>query len=142
MTGATLEELRKAKLLGPLEEHGARALCRIGGDERPSVLLAAAIAVRQVGLGHVCVNLHALAAGQPLVAEDGVTTHDVAWPEATRWIDELRVSPVVGHPRDEQRRPLVLDEAGRLYLRRYHEHERHLAEALRARAAARCRSCS
>lgn len=135
MTTASLEELRKAKLLGALDEHCARAVCRIAGDERPSVLLAAAVAVRQVGLGHVCTDIRALAAQHELVAEDGVTTHEVSWPDPTRWLDELRGSPVVSGPSDVERRPLVLDTAGRLYLRRYHEHEQRLAGALRARAA-------
>ena len=136
MTHASLEDLRKAKLLGPLDEHCARTLCRIAGDERPSVLLAAAVAVRQIGLGHVCTDLHSLAARQQLVADDGVTTHEVSWPDVARWLDELRESPVVGDPSGVERRPLVLDAAGRLYLRRYHEHEQRLADALRARAAA------
>jgi exodeoxyribonuclease V alpha subunit len=136
VTHASLEDLRKAKLLGPLDEHCARALCRIAGDERPSVLLAAAVAVRQIGLGHVCTDLHSLAERHQLVADDGVTMHEVSWPDATRWLDELRGSPVVGGPSDAERRPLVLDAAGRLYLRRYHEHEQRLAHALRVRAAA------
>lgn len=134
MTNASLEDLRKAKLLGPLDEHCARALCRIAGDERPSVLLAAAVAVRQIGLGHVCTDLRSLAARQQLVADDGITMHEVSWPDATRWLGELRDSPVVGGPSDAERRPLVLDAAGRLYLRRYHEHEQRLAAALCARA--------
>jgi exodeoxyribonuclease V alpha subunit len=133
---ASVESLRKAKLLGPLDEHCARTLCRIAGETRPEVLLATAIAVRQVGLGHVCTDLPALTATARLAGEDGVTLHEVVWPELARWLAALRESALVGAPLDGQaRRPLVLDAAGRLYLRRYHEHEQRLAAAIVARAA-------
>lgn len=133
---ATLENLRGKGLLGPLDEHTARTVCRIAGDSRPEVLLAAALAVRQVGLGHVCASLPALVRQRQIVGDDGVTPHEVEWPDADRWIGTLRESPLVATPRHAERRPLVLDDAGRLYLRRYFEHEERLAASLRQRAAA------
>ena len=134
---ATVESLRKAKLLGPLDEHCARTLSRIAGDARPEVLLAAAMTAHQVGLGHVCVDVRELAARRQLAGDDGVTMHDVDWPDADAWLAALRESPLVGGPHEGgERRPLVLDDAGRLYLRRYHEHEQHLAQAILERAAA------
>ena len=132
---ATLESLRGKGLLGPLDEHTARTVCRIAGDVRPEVLLAAALAVRQVGLGHVCASLPALVRQRQIVADDGVTPQEVEWPDADRWIGTLRESPLVATPRHAERRPLVLDDAGRLYLRRYFEHEERLAASLRQRAA-------
>ena len=134
---ATVETLRKAGLLGPLDEHCARTVCRIAGETHPDLLLAAAVAVRQVRLGHVCVDLRALAASGRLVADDGVTAHEVAYPAPVGWMERLRASAVVGEPADAERRPLVLDRAGRLYLRRYFEHEQRLAAAIVARAAER-----
>lgn len=134
VTAATVDDLRRATLLGPLDEHCARALCRLAGDERPLVVLAAALATRQVRLGHVCVDLRALAARKQLAADDGVTMHDVAWPDAERWLVTLRESPLVGDGARGERRPLVLDHAGRLYLQRYFEHEHGLAAAIRERA--------
>ena len=137
---ATVEALRKASLLGPLDEHCARTVCRIAGEPHPDVLLAAAVAARQVGLGHVCVDLRMLAASGRLVADDGVTVHDVAWPDPAGWIDRLQRSSAVGEPSDAERRPLVLDRAGRLYLRRYFEHEQRLAASIVRRATAHATS--
>ena len=134
---ATVETLRKAGLLGPLDEHCARTVCRIAGETHPDLLLAAAVAVRQVRLGHVCVDLRVLAASGRLVADDGVTVQEVACPEPSAWMARLRASSVVGEPADAERRPLVLDRAGRLYLRRYFEHEQRLAAAIVARATGR-----
>ena len=133
---ATLENLRGKNLLGPLDEHCAKTLCRLAGDHDPDVLLAAAMAVRQVGLGHVCAHLPTIACQRHIAADDGVTLHEVEWPEPALWLAGLRESPLVGAPHDEERRPLVLDSAGRLYLRRYFEHEERLASSIRARAAA------
>ena len=55
----------------------------------------------------------------------------IAPPVAT-WCDALRRSPVVGRPGEYA--PLVLDEAGRLYLYRYWEYERQIAEDLQRRS--------
>jgi exodeoxyribonuclease V alpha subunit len=48
------------------------------------------------------------------------------------WIARLRGSPVVGRPGEF--RPLILDDEGRLYLYRYWDYERRLAESLLALA--------
>src|SRR5262249_38143775 len=55
-------------------------------------------------------------------------------PELAAWTAALRSTPVVGGPGDDT--PLVLDQAGRLYLRRYWLYEHELAADLRSRAAA------
>lgn len=73
--------------------------------------------------GHVCVPLAAIAADTPDVSI-----------EALR--DRLFASRIVAAPGDAEVKPLILDAAGRLYLRRYFEYERRLAENLVRRAAA------
>jgi len=131
----TLQQLREAGALAALDEHCARVLCRLAGDERPAVLLAAALAARQVSLGHVCIDLPALGRHPLLVGDEGVPVPNLVLPVTSAWLAELRSSPLVDGPRGgPERRPLVLDAAGRLYLRRYFEHEQSLAAALRARA--------
>ena len=94
---ATLENLRGKNLLGPLDVHCATTLCRLAGDDDPEVVLAAAMAVRQVGLGHVCAHLPTLARQRNLAADDGVTLHEVEWPEPAHWLAALRESPLVPH---------------------------------------------
>ncbi len=129
-----LRDLREAGALSPLDEHFGRAMARLAGDARPEIELAAALASRDVGNGHVCLDLRRLAEGPVLADESGVPVVGLSWPDAAAWLAALRESPLVGGAGGVA--PLVLDAAGRLYLRRYWEYERRLAEAIRARAAA------
>ena len=84
--------------------------------------------------GHVCLELERLCRGElPIEAADGPVT--LAWPELDAWLDALRASPLVG---DEHAvTPLCLGDHGRLYLRRYFEHERSLLSRACERAPAR-----
>lgn len=130
---ASIDWLRAAGVLSPLDQQFARALGRIGREERPEVLLAAALASRRVGDGHVCLDL-ARCVEEPLSPAGGEQRlPSRPWPTLSEWLTVLRSSPLVGGP--DGVTPLVLDEAGRLYLRRYWEHEASLAAALRVRAA-------
>jgi len=54
-------------------------------------------------------------------------------PDAASLIAALRSLPTLGRPGEH--RPLILDDAGRLYLYRYFRYEALLADAIRARAA-------
>ena len=128
----TIERLRSAGVLSPLDEHFARAMARLGGDAREEVMLAAALASRQVGNGNVCLDLTHLATESMLYDEAGELVAAQPWPPLDQWRDALRTSPLVGD--GDTVTPLVLDDAGRLYLRRYWEHEVRLATALRERA--------
>ncbi len=129
---ATLEALRALGILSPLDEHFARTLGRLGGDLRGEVVLAAALASRQVSNGHVCLDLAQLTA-MPVPYDEGRPVGvEQVWPPLQPWLDALRSSPLVGCGRALT--PLVLDDHGRLYLRRYWEHETCLAGALRGRA--------
>ncbi|HOI73372.1 MAG TPA: exodeoxyribonuclease V subunit alpha [Syntrophales bacterium] len=106
----------------------ARLAERIAGAESPEVALAAALASRARVEGHICLDL-ADAAGLVAPAQDGDSRR---FPTLERWLDRLGKSPAVGRPGDW--RPLVLDGT-RLYLYRYWDYERRLAEGLRSRAA-------
>ncbi len=113
-----------------LDIHLARLLGRLDGRENPLHALSVRLVCRLTSQGHICANLAELAE-KPLgeVAEHG-------WPIAPAfadWCEVLRRSPVVGRPGDYA--PLILDEAGRLYLYRYWGYERQLEEDLRRRAA-------
>ncbi|MBI5013917.1 MAG: exodeoxyribonuclease V subunit alpha [Deltaproteobacteria bacterium] len=120
----SLRALRSRGLLTDLDVHFAGLLRRLGEDT-PEVLLAAALASRATGEGHVCVSLADAAED---LAEVGA-----APPAPDAWGEVLRASRAVGAPGEF--RPLVLDGAGRLYLYRYFAYERDLAEDLAARAA-------
>ncbi|HEY8515116.1 MAG TPA: exodeoxyribonuclease V subunit alpha [Candidatus Binatia bacterium] len=132
----TLAQLRAAGVLSPLDEQFALTLARLADERDPSIVLAAALASRQVGLGHTCLDLRRLVHERTLVAEGGERTIEIRWPELERWCAALRASPLVGAPDDpDEATPLVLDAQGRLYLRRYWSHEQRLAAAIRARAS-------
>jgi exodeoxyribonuclease V alpha subunit len=128
-----LELLRQRGVLADLDWHFASTVTRMGGDRRPAVQLAAALASRAVRQGHVCLDLPRLVAAGALSDEAGVPV-ECAWPELDEWTAALAESPLVapaGAP--DIPTPLVLD-AGRLYLRRYWQHQTRLGAAIRARA--------
>lgn len=126
-----LSELRRQQVLTPLDVHFARTLGSTANETDDDVLLAAALLSRQVGRGHVCLDLRRIAR-EPLLAgdEDGTAVPNICFPEPELWLAALRGSPLVA----PEGTPLVLDQAGRLYLRRYHEYQQRLAAAILARS--------
>jgi exodeoxyribonuclease V alpha subunit len=124
-----LPELRSRGVFSALDEHFARTMAKISGDARPEVVLAAALVSRQTGGGHVCADLSEAPA---IVDEEGSPVAAESWPEAKAWLRLLRESPLVGA--ESGAAPLVLDAAGRLYLRRYWTYEHDLAVLLLERA--------
>ena len=135
----TVEELRAAGYFTPLDSRFAATLARLASERlreapRPEVLLAAALASRQMTEGHVCVDL-----ARPPAARDaaGEPIADVRWPAPTPWIAALRTSALVSLAAPDggiPQAPLVLDSAGRIYLQRFWCHQQELARALRERA--------
>ena len=121
-----LEALRRAGVLDDLDLHFARLIGRVGGGDGP-VALAAALASQWTGRGHICLDLvdaAAITVGEP----EGAT---VEAPPLDVWVETLRKCPVVGRPGEFA--PLILDEAGRLYLYRYWAYEREVADELALR---------
>jgi len=110
------------------DRHFGRFIARFGGDgengengENGEKLVMERIAAslsRSVRQGHLCLDLSC-----------GVEGFDEA--EVRK---AIAASRAIAEPGSQLRTPLVLDEAGRLYLRRFYEDERGLAEALRERA--------
>ena len=119
--------LREAHLLSMLDEQVARGLGRLVADERPEVLLAAAVTSRATRQGHVCLDL---ARAASFATDEEGKAHAVM-PDAKAWSDLLRSSKLVGAP-DDATTPLVLT-GQRLYLRRYFSYEKRLAECLKRR---------
>ena len=122
-----LEALREAGALEDLDLHFARLIARVGDGEGP-VALAAALASQWTGRGHICLDLSSVAG--TLVGEE-MGEGAIEAPPLDRWVEQLRRCPAVGRPGAFT--PLVLDEAGRLYLYRYWDYQREVAEALALR---------
>ena len=129
--------LRRFSELGVLEwadVHPAQHLCFLYGERDERVALAAALAVRALRAGSLCVDLTEVAgtvgawerpdagqAGQPGQpgAEAPLAVPDDAWPEAEGWLAAVTASPAVAlGDRPTELRPLRL-VAGLLYLERY-----------------------
>ena len=110
-----------------LDLHFAELIGRL--SDRPCIELdvAALLVSRQRSGGHICLPLHEIAK-QPLPAPYRGLDHA---PVAEEWIKKLRGNDVVGAPGEFK--PLILDEQGRLYLRRYWEYEKTLADTIKAR---------
>ena len=103
--------------IGPLDRHFAALMQRLSGSAGSELELASALVSRAQFEGNVCLQLGQVAAEANAKAEDFVT--------------KLRASEMVGAPGDLK--PLILDSASRLYLRRYWEYEQSLAKAIRDR---------
>ncbi|MCW2613855.1 MAG: Exodeoxyribonuclease alpha chain, partial [Frankiales bacterium] len=123
-----------AGVLGVADVHVARRLGLLAREGSEPVLLAAALAVRAVRLGSVCVDLR-------LLREISVEDVDVAalpWPAQDDVVAALRRSPLVVGALHGALCPLVLvdtPEGELLYLDRYFRQEQTIRHALDDRAA-------
>jgi exodeoxyribonuclease V alpha subunit len=133
-----LRAFNDAGVLGQADVHVARVIARLGGEDDPDVVLAAALAVRAPRLGHVYADLRTV---RDTVTVDDDGAADVAalpWPEAQRWLDAVAgsgcVDPGAAHDPGDAR-PLRL-AGSRLYLDRYWRYEQRIADELRRRAGA------
>ncbi len=118
-----LETFNRAGVLGAADVHVARRLERLGREPDERVLLAAALVVRAVRQGSVCLEL---TQASTTTAVDGVAAEDIAalpWPEPASWVAAVEASHLVAvgesGPAD---RPLRLAD-GLLYLDRYWRQE-------------------
>jgi exodeoxyribonuclease V alpha subunit len=100
--------------ISPIDEHFGRLIGRLGGGARVQEAARYVSAAREAG--HTCLPLGELEGGAPA------------------WAGDLRASPVTGAPGGWN--PLILDDAGRLYLQRYWRYEQELAAGICTRLAA------
>jgi exodeoxyribonuclease V alpha subunit len=115
-----------------IDRHFADFLVRLEGRDDPRLWLAAALASNATQSGNVCVDLEAIA-GKPLPIQREHTADSASAPDLLNWVNVLKQCAMVGEPGDF--RPLVLDQAGRLYLYRYWQYEQRVAELLKSFAA-------
>ncbi len=121
-----LGELQSRGLLHLLDVELARALGRMTIASSPEVELAIALTSRNVRRGHTCFPVGIAAAD----IWPGDTAPPDTLPRAEEWKDAL------GKSRLTHGGPIVLDETGRLYLRRYWQLEQDVGRELAVRAAA------
>ena len=121
MSAADLQNPELLGLLELLDVELARSLVRSAPN--PTVELAVALTCRNVRNGHACLPVDVRAE----TLFPGETGIELALPDPESWTEALTTSGLTTDG------PLVLD-SGNLYLRRYWELERDIAQGLAARA--------
>ncbi len=159
-----LRPFAEAGILSETEVQLAGVLVRTVPGVSNEVLLAAALCVRALQLGHVCVDLERVAetvtadkaenvagkvAGgevEPAGTSAQITIEELPWPDPAKWATALVASdavavcdPVVAEANSAVSagvtRPLVFDGT-RIYLERYWRYERQIGAALLDQAGA------
>lgn len=112
-----------------LDVHLAKTLAEIGAETNEQVHLAIALLSRAVRNGHVCLDLN-----DPVqsLRVDEAERLSIRIPPRGPWMEALEASALVGCGSGNS--PLVLDNAGRLYVRRYWQYEQEVAQDLKSRA--------
>jgi exodeoxyribonuclease V alpha subunit len=116
---AWLDRAVRDARLRPVDRAFARFLATLDAGADTRVLMAAALASRELGEGHICVDVEALPAIEPSLADPA---------------DWLAASPLVADPFGDPATPLVLD-GSLLYLRRFWRDEARVADAIVSRLA-------
>ena len=126
----SLEAILGTEAFQPLDRHFARLMQQFAGRDCSELLLAAALASRRLAEGHSCLALDEFA-GKSFPELPGATISPIKCPARAGWEKRLRATSVVGRPNDDK--PLILDDAGRLYLQRYWSYEQTVATEIRRR---------
>jgi exodeoxyribonuclease V alpha subunit len=125
-----LEEFLDQQGFSTLDRHLARQVAGAAAAGSRLAGHAAALASAMLRRGHTCLDL-----SRPPPADENGSLRLDPWPDLATWRQDLGTSGVVADD-DKMFRPLVLDASGHLYLHRYCEYERRLAEAIRMRVEA------
>ncbi|MBK7322587.1 MAG: exodeoxyribonuclease V subunit alpha [Candidatus Microthrix sp.] len=148
---AVLAPFVEAGILHEAGVHVAGVVARMVPGTSDEALLATALCVRALQLGHVCVVLNEVAFTVAIEAQGEQTSpvdgaeptaaiDDLPWPDPADWADALRSSDAVtvrdprsgdatGRVDEGVIRPLVFDGA-RVYLERYWRYERQVGDLL------------
>ena len=125
----TVRKLHSLGVLSPLDVELCLALGRRFVAADSLGLLTAALTSRAVQQGHICLDLHALTTTPLLDASEQPV--EIEHPEVNEWESRLRESPLCSGPAA----PLVLENNGRVYLRRYARYQRQLLDSIHKRLA-------
>ena len=84
-----------AGVLGAADVHVAARLGRLGGESDDRVLLAAALTVRALRAGSVCLDVVSARATTAVEGVDAATIAALPWPEESAWTAALEASALV-----------------------------------------------
>lgn len=111
----------------PIDQHLDALLTRLATKPSPELSAAVRLLSSYHRQGHVCIALADV--GEAELDEIGLANDG----DLKIWTKALRASGVVGEA--GERKPLVLDQAGRIYFQRYWEYEKRVADELNRRAS-------
>ena len=126
----TVDVLLERGHLVAIDRHFAAFVSDLDGGDGPELALAAALASAWTRDGHACLALPEVA------GRDWPRRGGVRLPDLEAWVAALDASPMVARSGDAERRPLVLDGGGRLYLERLWTAETDVAASLLGLAGA------
>lgn len=141
-----LRMFNEAGVLSAADVHVALRLGRMGREASEEVLFAAALAVRAVRSGSVCLELHRMReigvdADETWDAGTGIDPATLPWPDIDAVVAALRVSPLVCGGPAGPLQPLRLvdaqatrDAGPLLYLDRYYQQEQTIRRVLTERS--------
>jgi exodeoxyribonuclease V alpha subunit len=129
MRNKELRMLYQEGLLTEIDLHFSRFMSSLSGDDDPDFCLAAALVSRACGKGDVCLDLSSVAGINLLAEQNGPATY--VGPSLQAWRSKLESNSVVGKPGEKL--PLILDGQDRLYLYRYWNYEKQLADCIQER---------
>lgn len=115
--------IERAAGFAPFDIHFSRFIAGLDSEASPAVRLAAALLSRVVRSGDSCLDLASTADRSFGAGADLGRT-----PLLAHWVSALLSSKAVGRP--GQFCPLILDSENRLYLYRYWQYEKRLADAI------------
>ncbi|MGW4631964.1 AAA family ATPase [Nocardia sp. NPDC004415] len=140
-----LRVFNEAGILSAADVHVAVRLGRMGREDSEDALFAAALAVRAVRSGSVCLELARMReigvdADETRDTAPGIDLATLPWPDEERVLTALRGSPLLTGGQAGPLRPLRLVEADAeggalLYLDRYYQQEQTLRRVLVERGA-------
>lgn len=116
--------LSGAHLFSSLDIHFAHFIARLAKTNSPEVGLAAALVSCKTSAGNICLDLAEYAEKVLPINSPEEAPEQFICPTFSDWADQLMKSGLVGQGQGNT--PLVLDQAGRLYLRRYWEYEKSI----------------
>ncbi|MFD4429180.1 AAA family ATPase [Nocardia sp. NPDC058497] len=140
-----LRVFNEAGVLSAADVHVAVRLGRMGREDDEDVLFVAALAVRAVRSGSVCLELARMReigidADESRDTATGIDPATLPWPDTDRVLAALRRSPLICGGQAGPLRPLRIVEADAeggalLYLDRYYQQEQTLRRVLTERSA-------
>ncbi len=126
----TITALYRSGYFSGLDIQFAEFAARLSEDNDIHLMMGAALLSRVCRNGDICLDLEIYSGKH--VMQNNETDPPVIFPELNTWKKKLTSSHVVGLP--GEKKPLILDENNRLYLFRYWEYEKRLADYLKRKA--------